>query len=94
MEDNRAEIIRGLRQDIDVLYQAPALIRQVQRVCDILPHKSSARKKLITQVRQLRKQLINLDVVCQDIEWSVSDRNLRQQEEFQKQFSNTFTANT
>ena len=91
---NRENLIRGIRQDIDVLYQIPAIIRQVHSVCEVLP-KGKVRTKLINQVKKLRKELIQLDVVCQDIEWSMTDRNLKQQENFFKIYSsNTSTANT
>ncbi|MGB1858103.1 MAG: hypothetical protein ACPHS0_16890, partial [bacterium] len=94
-EEERQNIIRGINTDIDILYQIPQTLRQVKTVCDVLPTKSKVREKLIKEVRKLRKQLINLDVVCQDIEWSMTDRNLRQQEKFFKHFSsNTQTANT
>ena len=92
-EENRENIIRGINQDIDVLYQIPAVIRQVHTVCSVLP-KGKTRTKLIQQVRKLRRELIQLDVVCQDIEWSLSQRNLKQQQDFFKNFSNTSTANT
>ena len=95
-DEERDNIIRGIKTDIDILYQVPQTIRQAVLVCDNLPANSKARSKIIKQVRKLRKELIQLDVVCQDIEWAMTDRNLRQQEKFFKEFkfSNTATANT
>lgn len=97
MEDeDKDNLIRGINQDIDILYQVPQTIRQAVLVCENLPLKSKARQKIIKQVRRLRKELIQLDVVCQDIEWSMSQRNLKQQTDFFEafKFSNTATANT
>jgi Ni,Fe-hydrogenase III large subunit len=94
-EEEHQNIIRGIDTDIDILYQIPQTLRQVKTVCAVLPPKSKVLEKLVKEVQKLRNQLINLDVVCQDIEWSMTDRNLRQQENFLKNFSsNTQTANT
>mgnify|MGYP001342438677 CR=1 FL=1 len=94
-EEEQSAYIRGIRTDIDILYQIPQVLKQVKLVCDVLPNGSKNREKIIRCVRQLRKDLINLDVVCQDIEWSMTSRNLKQHEKFFKNFSsNTQTANT
>tara|TARA_B100000686_G_scaffold349630_1_gene443485 strand:+ start:4849 stop:5142 length:294 start_codon:yes stop_codon:yes gene_type:complete len=88
--------IRGIRKDVDALYQSHEILRQAHVVVDILP-KGKARNKIIKQVHTLRKELIKLDVVCQDIEWSMTARNLQQQNNFSETFdfnSNTTTANT
>lgn len=95
-EEDRDNLIRGINQDIDILYQIPQTIRQAVLVCENLPLESKARAKIIAHVKKLRRELIQLDVVCQDIEWAMTDRNLKQQEKFFKEFkfSNTATANT
>lgn len=95
-EEEKEKVIRGIRQDVDILYQAPETIRQASLVCEALPLKSKARSLIISQVKKLRKQLISLDVLCQDIEWSMSQRNLKQQTDFFNsfKFANSTTANT
>jgi len=96
MDDKERETYeRGIRKDIDVLYQIPQVLRQARLVCDALPNGSKSRENVIRSIQQLRRDLIQLDVVCQDIEWSMTSRNLKQQEKFFKNFSsNTQTANT
>ena len=90
-DEKRHNIIRGINKDIDALYQIPQIIRQAMLVYESLPPKSKARQKIVKLVRKLRKELINLDVVCQDIEWSISQRNLKQQTDFFEAFNNANT---
>lgn len=90
-DEERRNVIRGINKDIDALYQIPQIIRQAMIVYESLPQKSKARQKIVKQVRQLRRELIKLDVVCQDIEWSMSQRNLKQQTDFFEAFNNANT---
>tara|TARA_B000000565_G_scaffold234506_1_gene194928 strand:+ start:272 stop:568 length:297 start_codon:yes stop_codon:yes gene_type:complete len=90
-DEERRNVIRGINKDIDALYQIPQIIRQAMLVYESLPPKSKARQKIVKLVRKLRKELINLDVVCQDIEWSISQRNLKQQTDFFEAFNNANT---
>ena len=95
-DEKRDNIVRGIKTDVDILFQVPQTVSQAVLVCENLPATSKARSRIIKQVRRLRRELIQLDVVCQDIEWSMTARNLKQQENFFKEFkfSNTTTANT
>ncbi len=95
-EQTQENFVRGIRQDVDALYQSHEILRQAHLVCDVLSE-GKAKNKIISQVRRLRKELIKLDVVCQDVEWSMTAWNLQQEKNFSKTFdfnSNTTTANT
>ena len=90
MEEENDKLIRGIRKDLDALYQAPEIIRQAKMVYESLPVRSKARTIILEQVRALRKQLIRLDVVCEDIEWSISERYLKKEVDY---FNSMKTAN-
>ena len=76
------EYIRGLREDIDLLYQAPQVIKLAREAIDNLPKGSKSRAKVIKQVKALRAALISLDVLCQDIEWAISERDMKREHRF------------
>lgn len=72
----------NLRQDIDLLMQAPMLIKVAREIVKILP-KGKDRDQVIRQVQDIKSKLIALDVHLQDIEWSLTEKQLNKKIEQQ-----------
>ena len=59
------------RREVQILKDVPSLIELAKNIYDILPENHAGKDKIVNQVTQLRKNLIRLDVLCQDIEWGI-----------------------
>ena len=66
-----------IRREIQILKDVPSLIELSKKIYDVLPEKHKGRNEIVKQVTSLRKDLIRLDVLCQDIEWGLLQREVR-----------------
>ena len=66
-----------IRREIQILKDVPSLIELSKKIYDVLPEKHKGRNEIVKQVKRLRKDLIRLDVLCQDIEWGILQREVR-----------------
>jgi|3_EtaG_2_1085321.scaffolds.fasta_scaffold51626_3 hypothetical protein len=67
-----------IRREVQLLKDLPSLIELSKKMYDYLPEKHKGRDDIVKQVTRLRKNLIRLDVICQDIEWGILQREVRE----------------
>ena len=67
-----------IESDDNLLFQVPALIKISKMVYEDLPIGQPGRKAIRGIIQQLRKDLMRLDVVCQDLEWGICQREVNQ----------------
>ena len=67
-----------IKREVGLLKDVPTLIQQAAQVYDNLPEKHKGRVAIVKQIDKLRKDLIRLDVVCQDLEWAILQREVRE----------------
>ena len=67
-----------IRREVGLLKDVPTLIQLAAQVYDNLPEKHKGRVQIVKQIDKLRKDLIRLDVVCQDLEWAILQREVRE----------------
>ena len=67
-----------IRREIQILRDVPSLIELAKNIYDVLPENHVGKEKIVKQVTRLRKDLIRLDVLCQDIEWGILHREVRE----------------
>lgn len=60
----------NLREQVDLLYDAPVLIKLAKEIIQYLP-KGEDRDTVIKAMLNVKKSLIDLDVILQDIEWGM-----------------------
>ena len=66
-----------IRREVQLLKDLPSLIELAKKVYDVLPETHKGRNEIVRQVTRLRKDLIRLDVLCQDLEWVILQREVR-----------------
>ena len=66
-----------IKREVGLLKDVPTLIQLAAQVYDNLPEKHKGRVAIVKQIDKLRKDLIRLDVVCQDLEWTILQREVR-----------------
>ena len=66
-----------IRREVQLLKDLPSLIELAKKVYDVLPETNKGRNEIVRQVTRLRKDLIRLDVLCQDLEWGLLQREVR-----------------
>ena len=67
-----------IKREVGLLKDVPTLIQLAAQVYDNLPEKHKGRLAIVKQIDKLRKDLIRLDVVCQDLEWAILQREVRE----------------
>lgn len=65
--------------DLEILQQAPMLIKLAKEIIQYLP-KGEERDSLIKILLDVKRDLIKLDVCIQDIEWSIAQREMEKKE--------------
>ena len=71
--------LRNLIESHDnLLFQVPALIKISKMVYEDLPVGHPGRKAIRNIIQQQRKDLMRLDVVCQDLESGICQREVNQ----------------
>lgn len=63
------------KHDITILSEAPFLIRLAREMTQYLP-RGTERDNLVRQLLKVKKELIDLDVFLQDLEWSILQKQL------------------
>ena len=66
-----------IRREVQLLKDLPSLIELAKKVYYVLPETHKGRNEIVRQVTRLRKDLIRLDVLCQDLEWGILQREVR-----------------
>ena len=66
-----------IKREVGLLKDVPTLIQLAAQVYDNLPEKHKGRVAIVKQNDKLRRDLIRLDVVCQDLEWAILQREVR-----------------
>ena len=67
-----------IKREVGLLKDVPTLIQLAAQVYDNLPKNHKGRVAIVKQIDKLRKDLIRLDVVCQDLEWAILQREVRE----------------
>lgn len=67
-----------IKREVGLLKDVPTLIQLAAQVYDNLPENHKGRIAIVKQIDKLRKDLIRLDVVCQDLEWTILQREVRE----------------
>ena len=67
-----------IKREVGLLKDVPTPIQLAAQVYDNLPEKHKGRVAIVKQIDKLRKDLIRLDVVCQDLEWAILQREVRE----------------
>ena len=67
-----------IKREVGLLKDVPTLIQLAAQVYDNLPEKHKGRVAIVKQIDKLRKDLIRLDLVCQDIECAILQREVRE----------------
>jgi hypothetical protein len=68
-----------IHKEVKLLKEVPLLIEAAKGVYDNLPEKHKGRNEIVRQVNRLRKDLIRLDVLCQDLDWGIMQRKIQEQ---------------
>ena len=66
-----------IRREIQILKDVPSLIELSKKVYDVLPETHKGLNEIVKHFTRLRKDLIRLDVLCQDLEWGILHREVR-----------------
>ena len=76
--DNEISFVEEqIKREVQLLKDLPSLIELAKKVYDVLPETHKGRNEIVRQVTRLRKDLIRLDVLCQDLEWGILQREVR-----------------
>ena len=67
-----------IKREVGLLKDVPTLIQLAAQVYDNLPEKHKGRVAIVKQIDKLRKDLIRLDVVCQDVKRAILQREVRE----------------
>lgn len=67
-----------IKREVGLLKDVPTLIQLAAQVYDTLPENHRGRIAIVKQIDKLRKDLIRLDVVCQDLEWTILQKEVRE----------------
>ena len=65
-----------LSNEDNLVFQVPELIKIARIIYEDLPVGHPGRKAIRKLIERLRIDLTNLDVVCQDLEWSITQKKI------------------
>jgi hypothetical protein len=66
-----------IKREVQLFNNLPSLLELSKKIYDILPENHKGRKEISKQVTKLRINLIKLDVICQDIQWGMLQKEVR-----------------
>jgi len=66
-----------IKREVQLFNNLPSLLELSKKIYDILPENHKGRTEISKQVTKLRRNLINLDVLCQDIQWGMLQKEVR-----------------
>tara|TARA_B100000949_G_scaffold235461_1_gene258915 strand:+ start:8331 stop:8573 length:243 start_codon:yes stop_codon:yes gene_type:complete len=66
-----------IEREVQLFNNLPSLLELSKKLYDILPENHKGRNEISKQVTKLRINLIKLDVICQDIQWGLLQKESR-----------------
>lgn len=66
-----------IEREVQLFNNLPSLLELSKKLYDILPENHKGRNEISKQVTKLRINLIKLDVICQDIQWGLLQKEFR-----------------